>query len=278
MQNIEFSRNFIEKANSSNYILSIRIESNGFCFFVFDILQKKFIFFKNVLFDFSQHLSATNQIKNNIDSDSIFNFPFRKVNIIYCGQSYTLLPSAFYDADKKEDLLKFNQALIDEDIVKSSLIKGTDIINIFSFPKLYFDFFQQKFPNAFIHHQASLLVFDAVKKTDSSKQFHIDVYPDFFYATVVENTHLLLSNTYSYTNLNEFVYHIINLYDKLELNQQETKLYFSGEIEKEGKEINILKDYIQNIHFAEQPDCSVIPDFQTISSHKMSKILVSCEL
>lgn len=278
MQNIESTRNFIEPKCSLNYTLSIRLSSSGFCVFILNNLNNKFIFFKSLLFD--NQFSLLTQVKNIISSDVVFAYPFKKIKIVYCGQRYTLIPAEFYTETAKKDLFTFNHTLSNDEEVCQEPIKGTDIINVYSIPTDIYSFFQQQFPYATIQHQASLLLSDAIKKSIGQEQpeVYVDVQPNFFYANVVANSCLLLSNAYSYANANELVYHIVNLFEQLKLNQYETILSIAGEIKKEGESIAILKKYIQKIQFAACPDFSFIPDFQNIESHIISKYFISCEL
>ena len=276
MHSVEFTRNFVELTNSQQYTLSIRVTSGGFCFCVLDNTSRQFIFFKNKAFDSLN----TSEIEQLINADLIFNYPYKKIIITYGGQSYSLMPYELFDANKATEILSFNQSLQTGETVKHEQVLKTNIINIYSIPENLLQFLSRKFPDASILHQSTVLISDAIRQSQEqqAKQLHIDVHADFFYATIVDNGNLILSNSFTYENTAEFAYFVLNLFSKFDLNQDETHLFFSGNISKTGDEVDMLKNYIGKIIFAEVSGYSFIPQFQELPHHELSKLFASCEL
>lgn len=273
---IEFTRNFVELNDSQHYTLSIRITSDGFCFCIFDNRHQKFIFFKNVA-TISLDIEL---IKQQINIDPIFNYPFAKIIIAYCGKHYTLLPEILFEENNKKELFGFNQPLTETEIIRYETICETEIVNIYSISENLFYFLKQKFPQAVILHQASTLINEAIlsSKTQQIQSLHIDVYPDFFYATIVDNGNLILSNSFAYENTNEFIYFVISLFNRFELSLSEVNLFLSGNINKTSEEVRILRNYISHIVFEETPGYHFVPQFQEVNFHELSKLFVLCEL
>ena len=276
MRSVEFTRNFVELTNSQQYTLSIRVTSSGFCFCVLDNVARQFIFFKNKAFD-SLNIAEIEQLVN---ADPIFNYPYKKIIIAYGGQSYSLMPSELFDAEKAKEIISFNQSLQAGETVRYEQLLKTNIINIYSVPENLLQFLMPKFPNASIIHQSTLLIGDTIRQSQEqqAKQLHIDVHGGFFYATIVDNGKLILSNSFVYENATEFAYFVLNLFSKFDLNQDETHLFFSGNISKTGDEVDILKNYVRHIIFTEVSGYSFIPQFQELPHHEFSKLLKLCEL
>ena len=164
--------------------------------------------------------------------------------VTYCGKNYTLLPLALHVNNKIDEIFTFNQPLQADETVRQDSIG--DIFNIYSIPKKLLAEIKEQFPNSTIFHQASVFIGETLKKSDIEKRLFIEVYPGFFYANIVQNGKLLFSNAFEYTTSDEFIYFVLNIFDKFDLNQLETKLTISGEINKKDKKIAILKDYIKN--------------------------------
>jgi len=276
MHSVEFTRNFVELTNSQQYTLSIRVTSGGFCFCVLDNAARQFIFFKNKAFD---SLDVA-QIEQLVNADPIFNYPYKKIIIAYGGQSYSLMPSELFDADKAKDIISFNQSLQTGETVRHEQLLKTNIINIYSIPENLLHFLTRKFPDATIFHQSTILISDAIRQSQEqqAKQLHIDVHTEFFYATIVDNGKLILSNSFTYENATEFAYFVLNLFSKFELDQDNTSVFFSGNISQIGDEVGILKNYIRHILFAEVSGYSFISQFQELPHHELSKLFASCEL
>ena len=167
--------------------------------------------------------------------------------VAYCGKNYTLLPLALHTNNKIDEVFVFNQPLLPDEIVRQDNIEGMDIFNIYSIPKNLLAEIKEQFPQNAICHQATIFIGETMKKPDIEKQIFIEIYPDFFYANITQNAKLLFSNAFEYSSVEEFIYFVLNIFDKFSLNQLEAKLTISGEINKKDKKIAILKDYIKQI-------------------------------
>ncbi|MDR0873842.1 MAG: DUF3822 family protein [Prevotellaceae bacterium] len=157
--------------------------------------------------------------------------------VVYFGKKYTLVPLALHAKNKIDEIFAFNQPLGKDETVQQDCIDG--IFNLYSVPKTLKEHFSE------ITHQATIFIEHSLKNSDLEKQVFIDVYPDFFYANITQNGRLLFSNAFEYANAEEFVYFVLNIFDKFGLNQLENKLIISGETDKKDDKIRLLKDYIK---------------------------------
>ena len=167
--------------------------------------------------------------------------------VAYCGRNYTLLPLALHVNNKIDEVFAFNQPLEKDEIVRQDNIANLDVFNLYSIPKTLLATLKEQYPQAVICHQASVFIEKSLEKQDIEKQLFIEVYSGFFYANITQNGKLLFSNAFEYANTEEFIYFVLNIFDKFGLNQLETKLHISGEINKKDKKAGILKDYIKYI-------------------------------
>jgi hypothetical protein len=271
----EFTRNFIEPGKSRQYTLSIRITADGFCFCVLDNARQKFIFFKNA--ELNSFTSIAEQIKQLIDIEPIFDYSLEKIVITFVGQHYTLFPSKLFDSEKKKEIFAFSQPLAETEQVRYDRINGTEILTIYSLPKDLLDLLNQKFPQALILHQASVLLKDIA--CQEGTQIWVDVHRNFFFASMVSNGKLLMSNSFSYKNDTEFLYFVMSLIDKFELDANSIPLLVSGNIGKEGNLAHLLKEYIRFVVFDNcSSNYSFVPEFEGIECQELSKLIAACEL
>ena len=162
--------------------------------------------------------------------------------VAYCGKHYTLLPLALH-VNKIDEIFAFNQPLAKGEVVRQDNVG--DIFNLYSIPQNLLAEIKEKYPQVKICHQATLFIEKSLEKQDIEKQIFLDIYSDFFYANITQNGKLLFSNVFEYDDSEEFIYFVLNIFDKFNLNQLETKLYVSGEINKKDRKIAILKDYMK---------------------------------
>ena len=163
-------------------------------------------------------------------------------NIIHNGQFYTIFEGKLFDESQINKLFAFNYSLQKDEEVRHEKIDETGMINIYSVPK---SLLGNQTP---LSHRATALIVDTLEKSkqNNAKQLHIDIQAGFFYANIVENGRLLLSNAFSYNDSNELAYFVMALYSKFGLDPQKNPLIVSSCETEEGKAgLDILKDFVE---------------------------------
>ena len=89
------------------------------------------------------------------------------------------------------------------------------------------------------------------KNEIEEKVMFVNVFKNTFDIVVLENKNLILSNSFSYQTKEDFIYYILFVAEQLQLNNEEFKLYFTGEITFESEIYKIVYTYIKNVFFLE---------------------------
>ena len=279
-ENIEITRNFIDLSQSKNiYALSIRLSSGGFCFSILNLHNKKFIYYKEE--KFKNKIAYLQELEEFFLKESLFKLPYYQIDVVVSDPNFILIP---------EDL---NEEGLEKDLYSLSFLKNNKktklIKNSLAFKKMYGVFeiedevsflIKKYFENyRLLHYSEVLLQTALLSARNLEKTMYVDLADSILRVIVVEKDKLLFFNTFSYKENIEWVYFVVNVFTSLSLNQEKTKVYLTGEIERNSEEMIILKEYILNVILDDSiVGYKLIEDFSNINLHKITKKIVSCVL
>lgn len=277
IQNIECTKSFIDYTQSKQYVLSIRLQADGFCFSILNLQNNKFIFFKNIEFE-PQH-SYIAQLESWLKTEDLFQLEFNKINIVFSTSDYTLVPKETEGQIDVTEIYNFNFTKKKDEQILSQPI-SPKMLNIFACSQQQLELLKNNFPQACFFHQSQVMIQDALRKTATieNTNMFVDICEGFVTIVVASKSELMFSNSFLFTDEMEWCFYIVNVFSNLNLSQTETTLLFSGYIEKESASVSLLNQYIQNIIFDNCSDFLFISDFDSVEKHKISKKLKACVL
>ena len=86
-------------------------------------------------------------------------------------------------------------------------------------------------------------------KMSTGYYIHIHVERDFFNLIIFDNNSLKLCNTFSYRNISDILYYVLNVFKNLDIKQEET-IHFSGQTGKYDDLTSNFSIYVRHIMFA----------------------------
>ena len=89
-----------------------------------------------------------------------------------------------------------------------------------------------------------------------------------------------MSNSFTFTSKEDFVYFILLAYDQLKFNPEQDPIYFLGDISKSSPIYQICWQYVRNIHFIDRTEgISAGSDFDQMPIHQYFTLIQSalCE-
>lgn len=190
------------------------------------------------------------------DSDFLTS-PYKKTNVIYVSDDYELTPQYLIQKDKKETLYNFThrspakQILYCEETIQ-------EIITIFNVEEELYKFFSRNLFNVeFMHHANIMMQYIEKynKTTEVQSKMYLNFHEKFVDIFCYDNTSRLQhAITYKDKNKLNTMYHILNIWDKSGLDQQNDYLYILGEYPDTDIFItSTLKDYIKHIDIIKTP-------------------------
>jgi len=241
------------------YRLSIQLRLDGFSFAVIEPVEKQLMRLQNFRLAEKPKQSLENRW---VDIYKYFNLlikqnhyslnNFQKTIITVENREYTFMPDSIFSVGKEEEQLLLSQSIHYSFKEFSNTIPGTDRILIGAIFKPFYLMIQDYFESSKLLHSVTVLQNEIEKYQRKIKQGHalyISVSNHDMHMIAVHNEELLMSNSFSFTSKEDFVYFILLAYDQLKFNAEKDPIYFLGDISKSSPIYQISWQYIRNIHF-----------------------------
>ena len=225
---------------NNQYSLSIRIFSDGFSLYVYDekyqAISRKF--------EKQEYIDEQEFVQKMFESHKEIHADYKNICIICESAYHTLVPDIIFNTDIQKDLLKLQHPVL-PDTCRIFHVKQENLQNVLIFAledsltKGIYTHFQQITPESHLVH--------VIKKIISGEKdkFILWIRPKEIDCIVFHHQKIVLLNKYSYESPEDITYHVLNIYQQLELNPNELMLeIFTDENHQAG---TLLENYISSV-------------------------------
>jgi len=207
---------------------------------------------------------------NAVIKDELFSFSPSSVSIVLTKNSSILVPSLYF---KKEAL---NSYLITQALNKPEetpcydYIKNLDSYNLYTVNKSFY-ILRDKYPSAVLRHHISIFLEYILIENKNSQEdnVYVCIFPNYMDVAVLQLGKLTLSNRFYFENSNDFIYHLLWVYEQIGLNTEKTACTFYGEVEKNSDICKLSLKYIKKLKLGDRNEKATysIP-LNSLSPHK----------
>jgi hypothetical protein len=266
--------------STENYELSIQVSPDGLSYCLLDTVRNKFVMVRSWSPEENKYYNAAT-ISEMIYKDDFLTKKFKRVSCVMPSQKFTLVPAPLYDPGKKVQYFSFNHNQGMDSAILANKIADPDAFLVFSTVKSIADVINGFYPGVNIYHHIKLLLdqTSVSRKVVSGNFICLHVERDFFNLIVFKDNILRFCNSFTYRNISDILYFVLNTFKNLEIKQEET-VYFSGLTERYDDLSSSLSLYVRNIKFAEPSgNFTFSYVFNDIELHRFINLftLVNCE-
>lgn len=282
MPDIDLIDKSLDKENTRNYHLSIQADLNGFSFCILDIGKKIYLGLRHYqLEDIYSTENYVDKLTEIFNEDNLLNRQFQSSSFVYLTQKSTLIPESFFDKSNLKAYFEFNQSLNELDEINYNFIAEINAYNIFTVPNYIVNEVVNRLKNVNLFHQATPFIksiFEKDIKTES-ECVYVNMNNKFIDIAVAVQNRLLLYNTFQFQKETDLLYFILYIYNQLNLDTRNSKLYISGEQSDKTRYYNELKKYITTVKYLEPVDFLFSGVLEKYEKYKFLNLfnLVSCE-
>jgi hypothetical protein len=250
-KDIELFDETLDINSTENYELSVQVSPDGFAFCLLDTIRNKYVLIRSFEPEENKKFNVQ-QIDELISKDDFLTQRYKKVHLLMPSPKFTLVPSPLFDPGKKDEYFTFNHTKEEGEIVIVNKLADPDAYILFSVPKPINDLIGKYYPKAHpFHHIKPLLNhISHSRKTVSGNYIHLHVERDFFNLIIFNEKQLIFCNTFTYRNISDILYFVLNVFKKQEIKQEEI-IHFSGITEKYDDLSSNFSIYVRSIKFSE---------------------------
>lgn len=234
-----------------NYELSIQAGPDGFTFCLLDGIRNKFVLIRS--FEPEENIYFnTERINEILIKDDFLTRQYKKVNLIMPSPRFTLVPSPLFDPGKKDEYFTFNHLINEGSTIISNKLNDPDAFLVFSVSKSTFELFDSFHPGVLPCHQLKPLLNHIAHDRKNINGYYIQIHveKEFFNLIIYDHNLLKFCNTFSYRNITDILYFVLNVFNNLGIKQEET-IHLSGNTEKYDDLSSNFSIYIRNVRFSE---------------------------
>lgn len=227
----------MENTAGNSYILSIRINSDGFSLLINDesgsLLSTQHV--STVLYSLSAE-----KIARIISVEAPNNY--QKVNVICESDKYIFVPTPFFKPEEATNFLYFQHKKEKHERIMYNYIPDWNTVNVFAVPTVLEQALARLYPESIIEHQLTWLLKNKVKQQFSNSLF-IWVRGKMLDVIALKDGKLQLLNSFSYQTPEDFSYHTLNIIEQLSLDIEKCQVYLYNS-EKKPELARILEKYV----------------------------------
>ncbi|MBZ9632507.1 DUF3822 family protein [Salegentibacter sp. LM13S] len=232
--------------------LSIQVSLDGLSFCTINSAENELVQFKKIRFPHQVDPVKLLEEIQKIYAEEKSIAEAGQVKLIFDNALYSFVPAILFKEENASDYLKFNTKILKTDFIANEEIGETGIINVYIPYTNIINFFFEKFGEFEYQHLNTVLVESLLElpKADTPRIFaHIKNKQ--FDLVVIENGELLLCNSFSFTEKEDFLYYILFTAEQLNLDPERFRLILLGAISKASPLFKIAFEYIKHVELLE---------------------------
>ncbi len=241
----------LKENSSSNSILVINVSESGFELVTFTkepytITKIGELIFKDEFKDQDELSHYFVQFVNEFD---ITKTNYDNIYINWLNKHFTLVPNAFYSAEKAKELLDFNIGNIENESILTDDVLG-DVKFLYSIPSHFKATLDKTFPKHNIKHfgfSSIQLFFNhfQLKNADVFMNIHLQSIE----LLIKKDKQLVLYNMYNVKSDEDILYYLLFSIEQLKLNPLNLKLSIAANRETGDELFKSIKKYVKQVNF-----------------------------
>lgn len=251
--------------NKSHKELSIQLGLSGLSFCILDGSTKKI------------HSLDTIELENTtVPEDLIahlenwFNKPehqdmtFEKVVAIHENELSAVVPKPLFNESNLSDYLKYNVKILENDYLSYDAIDQHEIYNVYVPFTNVNNYLFDKFGDFEYKHASSILIETLVNQAKKGDKPTLYTYisKTHFEIITTDQKQLILYNTFSYHQKEDFIYYLLFTIEQLNLNPEKVTVYLLGLIDQQSELYQIAYQYILDVKIGNH-----LPAVQNFDKH-----------
>ncbi len=234
--------------NSEQYTLSIRLSTDGFSFSVYNpLLDHSFYYMP---YNIERSLSMAANIKGMLQQNDFLRLPYKRTRIYIVQTNYMPVPFEIFDEEQMEELYYQNYSKVSNDLVLYNILPKANIVMLYSLNKTVYQLLKEQFPEAKFYTIASPLTeyFTGKSYLGNSKKIYAYLQRDNLTALCFDRGKLLLLNTFSCKQSNDYIYYLLYIWKQLDYDQNRDELHLAGIIPEKEILIQNLRKYLRQVY------------------------------
>jgi hypothetical protein len=248
--NIEIIDESFSNKTLEQLCLSVQISDNSFSYNIIDWELSKHLVLKQYLFN-EKKTPLISLLEAIFDSDDLLNKAYKKTSVCVLNKHYTFIPNPLFSEAAAESYLNYNCKLNSSQKVLSFPVKSISAHVAFAVDEQLKAFIDYKLIGCKWMHNTVVLTEALLNnyREDEKQQVFLNISTDSFDVLVFNGKQLQLFNSFEYTTAEDFLFHLLFVFEQLSVNADKQQVIICGEVLKNSAIYEKLHKYIRHISF-----------------------------
>ncbi len=265
-----------DKYFSIEYKLSILIGKDSFFYFIED-MESNALVLKQIQYESETAVSTKEEaLKQILMQEKYLQLPYSEVSICYSGAKFTIVPEEVFSKHMLNSYLTQVTRLAKNEEVTWSRLPSQNSTVVYSIDKVILDVAKSYFPGAKHMHIISPLLTHAYEHAKSQPGYQVFVHTGISIMGILlfKGKELQFANTFQYGSDNDYLYHVLSVYEEFKLDGEKIPLMLTGRIQKKSAIYEKVEKYVKHIHIVHSPSYYQYGSaFQNVSFHYYHDLL-----
>ena len=246
MNDLVFVDSTFDKNKSKEYILSIRVSSDGFSFSILNVEKQCMALERFKAFKKESISDRLNSFKELIRNSELLNLEYNKVFVLWESNQSILIPDEFFSEAFAFESFQLCHSLKQDDILHWNDLNHFNAKNVFVMSEPFKELLMKQFPSVGFFHHSTPFYKKAIQEeiSDNHPSVFVNIQKDYFHLIIPDRNKKHFVNSFEYKDDTDLVYYILNVYKQQQLNNERSKLVVDGFAQEESKSIQLLKKYL----------------------------------
>ena len=228
--------------NQSNNTLTVHFHSEEWLLIICDktnkpVVTKRIPVFLSVL--------SEEEIVKIIAKEPEMQNQYREVRFVCESDFYTFVPTAVFKENDADDMFHFIHEKNKNAIVLFNVLNTWKMVNIFSIPLALHNALLHFYPQPKIEHHLTFYLNDVIKHP-ANNRLHVWVANRKIDIVAFKNGTVELINRFGYQTSEDFVYHLLNVFEQLSLDIENCKVQLYN-AEQKDELLAMVRKYVNVI-------------------------------
>lgn len=233
----------IDLTKSDQYILTIRVSTDGFSFSFYHTEEGLF-YYKTYKADPS--ITITANLRRIFKESDFIGKKYRKTFVLLDNAPTTLVPFELFDEEQIVSQYQYNFPELSKQTVLFNILKKTPAVVLFSIEKSTYQLLNESFDNPYYYSAITPIVEYCAGRGHQEEGMRLFVHAQRRRTDIIclNRNKIQFDNSFACSDTADRMYYILYVWKQLNLNQEKDSLYLQGDNELKEN----LKKYVRQIY------------------------------
>ena len=226
--------------------LSIRLDTDGFSFSVYDPIHNTIFFSRK---EIDPVISFTANLKQVFREADFLNHPYKRIRVLFVNRRFTFIPLELFDEEQADTLFYYNQMPKENEVVLYNVLRKNNMVVLWGVDKSVYNFLNERYDSPKYYSQASSMIeyFSVKSRLGNTKKMYAYIRNNALDLYCFERGHLLIANSFQCKNDEDRQYYLLYTWKQLNMDQERDELHLVAEFGGKSKLQSELNRFIKQV-------------------------------